>query len=429
MKGRFIVENIDVSENRARIRYTAEGGLGRFFNTETFYVEYSSDISDVPTEIVLIPLLANVAPVCWATDSEIHVPSIDAEFVDSLEEVRDGFSELYPMFTGSSSIHGERVNMQANGSGESGMLFSGGVDSLATFIRHRDEKPTLFLAQGIDIDLDQDSAWNRTLNYAKNFADTYDTEVQTMKTNCYSFVSRQMLSAHFGEEITDNSWWSGVQHGMGLLGLCAPIAYKQGLSDLYIGSTHTESFDRPWGSHPKVDNQVFWRGTQCHHDSHDITRQQKIQVIADHSEDKNSSLQIRSCFNSSDGGNCGVCEKCCRTIIGLDLVDVVPSDYGFPVELDQQYYDHVQMGFEDGRWRLGYDELYMWTDLQNHITEEVLSKSGPRADFYRWLSSLNLREYRQVRSTSTKNRLLWWTARKVPKPVFDLVYSIYNRVT
>lgn len=42
-----------------------------------------------------------------------------------------------------------------------GLLFSGGVDSLASYIRHREKKPNLIMIWGADIPISQEGFWRK----------------------------------------------------------------------------------------------------------------------------------------------------------------------------------------------------------------------------------------------------------------------------
>lgn len=149
----------------------------------------------------------------------------------------------------------------------------------------------------------------------------------------------------------------GVQHGIGLLSLCAPVAYQQELSNLYIAASYTDDFGRPWGSHLTIDGKMAWSETDCHHDGFGLSRQQKLTLIVDAIKRRDVKLPIRACWESTNGENCGRCEKCCRSIVGLMVAGVDPTEYGFPVAED--FFEHVCAQFENDGWSFGFDEVYM----------------------------------------------------------------------
>lgn len=134
-----------------------------------------------------------------------------------------------------------------------------------------------------------------------------------------------MLLAHY-KRFVDGAWYSSVGHGLGLLGLCAPMAYARGIEDLYVAATHWDGIDLEWGSRPDIDDYVRWSGTRCHHDAYELTRQERLDAIADYVETDAPDLQLQTCNVRMDG-NCGECEKCYRTAVGLRLSGLEPSDH------------------------------------------------------------------------------------------------------
>src|SRR5690606_23972480 len=61
-----------------------------------FYSEYTIDISDTPRSILSIPFLSNIAPIAWVYDATIYIDEIDEDFLNSLDDVKEAFSLMYP---------------------------------------------------------------------------------------------------------------------------------------------------------------------------------------------------------------------------------------------------------------------------------------------------------------------------------------------
>lgn len=55
-----------------------------------FWNEYQVDMSDVPLSVAVIPFLANVLPIAWLYGAEIHVTEVDEDFLNSVEDIREG---------------------------------------------------------------------------------------------------------------------------------------------------------------------------------------------------------------------------------------------------------------------------------------------------------------------------------------------------
>src|SRR5699024_3401524 len=121
------------------------------------------DISYVPESILVIPLLANICPIAWITDSVIYCDQVDKKFLESLTVVRDSFRKMYPKHRWEGElITDSLVNNQkyfGTNQSRSALFFSGGVDSLASYIQTRFEKPSLIAVWGADISVDNIEGW------------------------------------------------------------------------------------------------------------------------------------------------------------------------------------------------------------------------------------------------------------------------------
>ena len=416
-----------VRGTRVEIEIQASDRMSKFIRADRFFADYSTSVEDVPEAILTVPAVANIAPVCWATDADLFIDTLDRTFCESLQRIRDVFSEFYPILqTSAGTFVNEPVDVPApvNDESNSGLLFSGGVDSLATLVRRHEESPTLFTVRGADVGLDQEGAWQRTKSLAYRYAEQYDLENQLIQSNLYTFVDHPTLSGLFGYDITDGAWWGGLQHGMGLLGVCAPAAYDHGLSDLYIASTYTEDFDRPWGSHPAIDDEVAWSGTACRHDGFELTRQQKIELLVSQTEQQGLDLPIRACYESESAKNCGRCEKCCRTIVGLLVAGADPTDHDFP--MSGEIFEHIRAQIESGEWVFGFDEVYMWSDIQRHTPAPGTVDDPELASFYRWLRGIDPESYRQPTSQGLKRNTRDFLVRNLPYSYFDVVSLLYS---
>ncbi|WP_415380786.1 hypothetical protein [Halosimplex sp. TS25] len=403
--------------------------LRRFFTGERFRVEYDVDVSDVPPSISVIPALAQVCPVAWANGADVSVPVVDARFLRALEEVRDALVEMYPAFMEGGEIRAEKVvdtrreRDPASFEGE-GLLFSGGVDSVASYVRTRDADPTLVSVQGWVIGDDQDERWENVRGQIARFADEHGVEDRYVRSNMLSFLDTRMLQAHY-QRYVDGAWYSSVGHGLGLLGLTAPLAYKLGLGTVHMAATHTEEFAEPWGSHPKIDNRVRWGHTECHHDGYELSRQEKLELIADYVRSEDVDLTLRTCTESDAGANCNECEKCYRTMCGLLLAGLDPNDFGY--ETSPETFEAIRSGFERGAFTMGADERFMWRDVQGHIDLDQAFPVAGATEFFRWLSTADVDSFVADSNPPVHHDVLQALARNVPYPVYAALAPVYEK--
>jgi hypothetical protein len=97
-------------------------------------------------------------------------------------------------------------------------------------------------------------------------------------------------------------------------------------SDGEGGRVHT-----PHGSHPLLDIHYSTGAVRVHHTQPQVTRTDKLGLIADW-EPAYDMMQV--CFGSPDlppeTVNCGKCEKCIRTMVGLVAWNALPRFTAFP---------------------------------------------------------------------------------------------------
>ncbi|MFC4552524.1 MULTISPECIES: hypothetical protein [Halorussus] len=463
----IVVGDVRAEGERVTYEYACSPDLRRFF-ADDFFVEYDVDVSDVPESLLAVPLVANLCPVAWATGADVYVPTVDATFFRSLRKVRRGFERIHPELAtegGLGEVYARnpvatRRERDLEPDRGSAMLFSGGVDSVTTYLRHREEDPTLVSVHGFDIGLDQNDRWTERQPHLREFARRRDLDNRFVRTNMQQFLDLVMLNAHFGRHYDDN-WITSVHHGLGLLGACAPLSVTEGFDTLYIAATHSEGFEYAWGSHPATDDEVAWADTTVEHDAYELTRQQKLYRIADYVRVEAPDLELRTC--SLDSENCGECEKCVRTEVGLLLAGLDPVDHGYPFE--GKTLERARDHFEEGDWHLGADERFMWRDVQTHAeripqdddaetpatgmpTAGAPDTETPDSDvacpvaefpypeaaaFFEWLrdadiDALAARSSNPDSTDSPRNRAVYAVARRTPYPVYAGLATAYSHL-
>lgn len=425
---RIHVETPDVRGDTLVGEVTATGRCSRFFSGKPFEATYSSSIERTPEHVCSIPILAHVCPVAWATGADVTVDTADARFLDALRRVRSTFLEMYPEFMAGSSIHCSNPVEAEREPGEfdgAGVLFTGGVDSTATYVRHRDEDPTLVSVRGWVIREDEGDRWDRTRNYVESFAGERGHESAFVESNMLTFLAEPLLLAHF-QRYLDGAWYSSVGHGVGLLGLCAPMAHAEGWGSLYIAASHTSEWSRPWGSGPDIEDNLEWTGTDCSHDGYHLTRQEKIELIAEYVESAYPTLHLRTCTVDDGAGNCSDCEKCYRTTIGLLLAGLDPNDHGY--EFDPGTFDEIRDEFERGDWFIPPTTRYHWNVLQEAAREGTLEHVSGGNQFLDWLVRQDFEAFVETTERPLHYRALQMVARNTPTPVYSMLYSMYRRV-
>jgi hypothetical protein len=373
-----------------RMKFSA--GMAKFFNSDTFYVEYEDDVSDVSESILYIPVIANIAPVAWATGANVHLKEIDAAFLGALGAIRDVMKRMYPNFSCAGDICAERVVSNRFGHKGSAQLFTGGADSLATYVKHRDEKPELISYRTY-------SRFNVPLQRSIDgilsaFAQREGVHTHMVESNLIHFLDDQRLVQGYGENFSEASWWASVQHGLGLLGLCAPLTSGLDINIVYIGSTSTGNIIRnpwtPWGSHRFIEGNLSWADVHISYDGWELTRQDKIKVLSRFMSDSGVKLRLIVC-NEADRGvslNCSKCEKCYRTMAGLTLDGIDPNDCGF--SMDDRTLVDLKRVLVDKQVRLIHKQPNMWRDMQRSIPDPIASDIHGSKAFFEWFRTMEV---------------------------------------
>jgi hypothetical protein len=102
-------------------------------------------------------------------------------------------------------------------------------------------------------------------------------------------------------------------------------------SRIYIPSSHSYADLFPWGSHPLVDPLWSSERVEFAHDGCEATRIEKADLIAR----SDSALRtLRVCWRNRRGAyNCGMCEKCVRTMLNLAAAGALDRCTTFPEPL------------------------------------------------------------------------------------------------
>lgn len=189
-------------------------------------------------------------------------------------------------------------------------FFSGGVDSFFTALRHANGDGTpdtrhiddhLFI-WGFDIPLSNETAWNRLTRSLTRAAESMDRRLVPIVTN--------LRETHF-----QTADWSRLAHGAALAGVAHALSV--GYSTVLIPSSAGYRDLRFWGSHPLTDPMLSSSRLAIVHDGPAFMRVEKTEYVA------RSALaleHLRVCYHDPEGGNCGRCNNCYRTMLALEAL-------------------------------------------------------------------------------------------------------------
>lgn len=368
-----------------RIGYEISPALEPYFTTaRVFEVEYSEDISTVPESVLVIPFVCNVLPVAWLADAVLELPQLDREFYEGLPEILRGYKEMTPMLEYKGAVQvGQLVDNSFESTEQVAAFFSGGVDAFATLIAHAEEKPQLITIWGADVKLDDAAGWELVKQHAEATSEEFGLPAPLLVRSNFRMLLNE---GTLGELVvaSGDGWWHGFQHGIALIAHAAPSAYMRRIRTVYIASSYTPEIKAVCASDPTIDNHVHLSSARVWHDQYECSRQQKVQNIVAFCREAARRVNLRVCWITAGGTNCGVCEKCIRTIVALLAEGAAPAAYGFPgwEQLCPHYNGVVRRTLQCGTHLRA-----IWQDIQDRFQETQAYRKDKRIN---WIYTLDV---------------------------------------
>ncbi|MEF8775751.1 MAG: hypothetical protein V5A43_04510 [Haloarculaceae archaeon] len=414
--GGLTVEAVETDGRQVRCKCSFSRALRKFFRSDTFWVEYDVDVSDVPAALLVVPVVTTIAPIAWATDTTLHVPVVDEQFAASLEAVKRGYCRLYPevFAPDRGQLVGERRETGTEtGTGGTGLLFTGGVDSQAALLTHMDESPALVAVQGADISLANRRGWDAVTAQVAEAAARAGTTHRTVRSNFRDLLNYYLLDAYFQGPL-GRVWWGAVQYQLALPGLCAPLAHAAGYDSVSLASGYTDDPSKP-GDQPYIVSALAWGDTTVRMSDVDLTRQEKVALLGRHIRQTGANLTIRSCAADPAGGNCNRCEKCYRTIAALAVEGIDPSGHGFSADVLREV--TIRADLEAGAIELDHLERVYWGQVQDRARQGEVAPLAEAAEFVQWLRTVDLDRFEVETKRTPTTDLFYETVRRLPRPL------------
>lgn len=209
--------------------------------------------------------------------------------------------------------------------GGAAQFFTGGVDSMATLVRNHAEMPPGHphrVTTAINVDLVGPA---RLADLGGTVAPHHGREVARLEgwlTERDVVVRPAVTNARILDDFEFYRDWMFRAHGAHL----AAVAHALSASfpRLLIASTYDLRRLAPWGSHPLLDPAYGSASLQVVHDSADLTRADKLDIVVGEPDAVERLTVCSMWFDRADAEvpNCGRCEKCLRTLAGLAAAGV-----------------------------------------------------------------------------------------------------------
>lgn len=274
------VKNIVKENNKIIIKYEYLDCWNKYLLGNEFFCEYGANIENVPDSIAIIPFLVNILPIAWTFDLNIKVDELDEVFYASIPNIKKGYEDMYPNIKFGGNIHTNKLVENEINNEKSAVLFSGGVDAYCTLLRNIEENPDIITVFGSDIELSDSKGIKNVNKLNQEIAEELHIKYQSIYSNFREIMNYHNLYKKISKKIP-GEWWHEFQHGIGLIGLVAPLSYIKGYNKVYIASSfcYTQKGQYTCASDPTIDNELKYSNTITIHDGYELNRQDKIEYI------------------------------------------------------------------------------------------------------------------------------------------------------
>lgn len=367
------LDKIEINKNRVDYFFSVSDNLMKFFNEELhMFIDYDEDITDIPMSILVIPFVSNVMPLMWITNSTLWIEEIDRDYYDSLSNIRDAYQDMYINYKlRGVIISAKTIRNKYEIKRPAALLFSGGLDAMATCIRISNQNPLLINIYGwYNNRIEPNNVFDSDKKNISEFAIKNSLQSKFIKSNFATFINANNVDKVYKKRLND-SWWHGLQHGMSFIGHAIPLAYKYNIENIYIASSFSLGGIRySCSSDPAVDIEVKYASGGVIHDGCELNRQDKIRLAVEKKRNMNEEYPLRVC--SFNDANCCKCEKCFRTILGLVAEGVNKdelSEFGFYIEEDLKFYFNRLMDERIQFFGVERESKVHWPDIKDRMIE------------------------------------------------------------
>ena len=299
----------------------------------------------------------------------IEVKEVDKEYFNTVKKIDAVFKKMYPKGNLNLVLDADKVTECQNYRGaKTSVFFTGGVDATSALVETVTQKPLLINIAGGDIALSDDKAHEHLENYFKELKSNIDgLDYCFVKSNCREFFREYTFDKMCKKFIDRELWWgywASIAHIIVMIASVAPVIYAKGITEHYIGSSHSskdEAFD---GNNEDIINAINYAGCKFVSADADLDRNDKVKKIVDYSNESGVYFKLQVCWHKKNGLNCCRCEKCYRTTMNVLSAHGDPNKFGLKYDTDKM--KEIQLFLETTPIKLSY-----WETTQNVFRREA----------------------------------------------------------
>jgi hypothetical protein len=264
--------------------------------------------------VLMLPLA------CYFGETVVIDRPLDRVLHDNLLGLRSVWSAWYPKvkpvtIEAHTLVGIDRREIAIDPSKKTIACFSGGIDSLFTFFRHKGQ----VLGDGTaPID---DVLCIGGFNTPMDDFDQMQTELEAFATRFGRRLVPVLTNIRYGGHAIETPYSIGpwMEH-LAHAAFMASIVHMLGrrYKEFIIPASTPYDHLQPWGSHPMCDRLLSASDLRVVHDGASFSRIARTETIACHDEAL-AILQVCA-RNDRRQGNCSRCQKCLRTMATLDLL-------------------------------------------------------------------------------------------------------------
>ena len=265
----------------------------------------------------LVPLLLQPA---MSMGQPVRIPDgVSPRLLGNLDLIQAVFSSWNPRLEPVAVVAEQREPEMPERPGVA-CLFSGGVDSFYTALKHQEEITHLVFVHGFDIDLADGPRRDAAVATVREVAERMGKELVEVETNLRSFSDGHA------------DWILYFGSAMASVALLLGPEFRRVLFAAGFAHSDWAQYPPPAGSHPGLDPLWSTEATEIVHAGADATRIEKIRYLA---EQPLAMDHLLVCYQGAGAPyNCGRCGKCLRTMTSLRLVGGLERCRTLPDEVD-----------------------------------------------------------------------------------------------
>ena len=221
--------------------------------------------------------------------------------------------------------------------------FSGGADAIFTVLRHAGDQFALnsaMLVHGFDVPTDRADQFGKLVERVQPLLSRLNLRPRIVRTNLAELHLQDWLDSFLAQ-----------------LSCCLHNYSHEFRFGLTGGGEPYDALVLPWGQNPCTDYLLSGDGFSIVHDGAGFSRTEKIAVIA---QDPVATKAIKVCWEAADlSTNCGICEKCVRTMLNFKAVGVDRPSC-FDGEITPEQIRRIRFGNESQR--AGFRSILAYAD-------------------------------------------------------------------